>query len=176
MAKKIIRIGLADFYDVMPITDDEAAHVAAGTVLTKLSDGRIAIRELQSKAGVTKIDLEEEVEARLIADAQAAGKRKSRVQLIADHIENAVMPHHSETEHYVSVSVDGDPELEKYLAARFDVPVVTPSEQYIAAMQANNDLVPAFAVDESGVITQPAENETLVTAPAVPVANAPATS
>lgn len=161
---KFIRIGVANYYDVRPLTDDQAKALPAGAPLAKLADGRVAVRELQNAAGVTKIELPAEVEARLIADAEAAGKKKSRTQLIADHIENTVMPHHSDGEHFVSVSVDDDDELEKYLAARFDIPIVRPNDQYLAAMRANNSDLPAFVINEAGEVSQPAHEETLVTA------------
>ena len=163
MSKKIIRIGVADFFDVRPITDDEASAVADKTILTKLADGRVAVRELKGRAGVTRIELEQEVEDRLVADAQAVGKDKSRVQLIAEHLENAVMPHHSGNKNFTSVSVEGDGELEQYLAARFGIETLKPNDQYVAAMHANNADLPAYEINAAGKEIQPVAEQTLVT-------------
>jgi hypothetical protein len=117
-----IKIGVAKFRQQRALQHGEEAPEGAEIIPT--GTGAPGIIETIDEPSETTITIPGVVVERMIAENREIGGRLSPSRLIADHIEK-VMVHHSDQEHWTSLSVVNDPEkpsdfpdLEKYLQTR----------------------------------------------------------
>jgi hypothetical protein len=101
-------------------------------------------RRIKIESPSTDVSLPGGALERIHADREAAGlPKKSDVSILVQHLGDAVVPAHFDTDDLVAVQVEEDPEMEAALAAVFGVPAGAPT----------NDATP--------VVTQaPAQEET----------------
>lgn len=109
---------VADAPELAGMSDGEFAELVRRRRALQFADGRRALRIDHDTPAVTSIHLPDSDVERMLKDSEAAGLERTREWLIADHLENAVLPFHAPGAAWSAVRVPGDVKLEAYLAAR----------------------------------------------------------
>jgi hypothetical protein len=89
---------------------------------TKVShDGRLLERTLVPGKTQTEITIPPDQIEELVAHYARKGLTKSRERVVAELLEEQVMPHHAPPSAFTGITVDGDEGAEKFLLSYFEV-------------------------------------------------------
>lgn len=114
-------IGVDARYEWLPLDKSETPR--QGDLVTEVADGRIAVRKLVDTPTYTTVSFHAGAIESIMDDREAAKlPEQSFNRLVAEHIEDAVMPHHAPRGAWLSITCEQDQELEQYLQIVFDLP------------------------------------------------------
>jgi hypothetical protein len=116
-----IRIFLKAYFDWQPYgvlpPKKELELAAAGLKAKQDTEGKWLVRTVRLRETHTDICIPEAQITSLQAHWDRLGRPKSRAKTVAWYIEEVVMPHHSANEHWLRITVDGEPKVEAFLNA-----------------------------------------------------------
>lgn len=120
-----IVIGLKKYYDWDP-TDTRPADAEFTALKAKVGqDGKYLKRVKKDAPGgktETLITIPESEIENCMAHFARIGSPKTRAKVVAWYLEEKTMPHHASVEDYISIDVDGEPDVAKFLSKYFEIP------------------------------------------------------
>src|SRR5258708_1087427 len=120
-----IVVDLAGYYDWQPLSagvEPTEADITALRVKPTL-DGKWLMKITVDEPTHTTISLPEVEIEDCMAHFERQGVARTRAQVVAWYLAEKVMPHHAHPDHFESIHVDGEPEVEKFLNQYFQTGV-----------------------------------------------------
>jgi hypothetical protein len=128
----LITIGLSSYYDWEP-TDEAPTQADIMALKAKPgSNGKWLKKAVKSASTHTTINLPEAEIQNCMAHFERIGLPRTRERTVAFYIEEKTMPHHAHPDHWESIEVHDEPEVEAFLKNYFgltdEVPETTPAD------------------------------------------------
>lgn len=115
-----IIVNLSKYFDWVK-TESKPSEADFQALKAKVGQtGEYLLREIMTGPTYTQVNLNEVEIQDCMAHFARIGSPKSRAKTVAWYLEEKVMPHHAAVEHYTSIQVEGEPEVEKFLNRYFD--------------------------------------------------------